>query len=85
MVAVIALIQCSISDPLKELVNQSHSLNVLIDSLGIDDKNLSIHIDKSNYNLSVIHDGNVLKQYHVVFGGNPIDDKLMEEIGIAHV
>lgn len=52
----------------------------LIDK-GIDKSELSILIDKSDYTLSVIHNGTALKTYPVVFGGNPVDDKRMEGDG----
>jgi murein L,D-transpeptidase YafK len=37
-----------------------------------------VQIDKSDYTLSLLSDTITLKQYPVVFGGNPVDDKLRE-------
>ena len=39
---------------------------------------ISILIDKSDYKLYVQAEGKTLKEYPVVFGSNPVDDKLME-------
>jgi murein L,D-transpeptidase YafK len=54
------------------------SLKLIWDSLKINDKEISILIDKSDYTLKVIGNNKVLKTYPVVFGSNPIDDKLQE-------
>lgn len=59
-------------------INHSIDLQLLIDSLEIEKKDLSILIDKSDYKLSVLARDKVIKEYPVVFGGNPVDDKLME-------
>jgi len=40
--------------------------------------NLSLIINKSDYNLSVKYDTVVLKEYPVVFGRNPVSDKLRQ-------
>ena len=50
----------------------------LIDSLAVQETNISVLIDKSDYKLSVVLDTIILKEYPVVFGGNTTDDKLME-------
>ncbi len=60
------------------LKNHSFQLQVLIDSMSISGKEIRILIDKSDYVLSVMADTLVLKQYPVVFGGNPVDDKLRQ-------
>ena len=39
---------------------------------------ISILIDKSDYKLSVLIDTIILKEYPVVFGKNPVDDKLKQ-------
>lgn len=50
----------------------------LIDSLGLQQASLSLLIDKSDFKLSILSDTVILKEYPVVFGGNTVDDKLME-------
>lgn len=59
-------------------VNEQIPLKRLIDSLGIDSSDLSVLVDKSDYLLSVLNDMAVIKQYPVVFGRNPMDDKTYE-------
>jgi len=54
------------------------SLIQLIDSLQLGQKELSILIDKSDYKLYLRADSTTIKEFPVVFGTNPIDDKLME-------
>ncbi len=54
------------------------SLKKLIDSLKLDPDSIRILIIKSKYELSVWSDTIELKRYSVVFGTNPIDDKLKE-------
>jgi murein L,D-transpeptidase YafK len=44
-------------------------------------KMLHLEIDKSNYMLSVMDDSSLIKQYPVVFGHNPSDDKLQQGDG----
>lgn len=53
-------------------------LAVLLDSLNIRPDQLEIRIDKSEYLLSLWKDSVQVKSYAVVFGGNPVDDKLRE-------
>ena len=72
------LFLCLLISSNDEFVNKNIPLKTLIDSLGISSKSLSIYIDKSDYKLSIISDESVIKEYHVVFGGNPVDDKLMQ-------
>lgn len=54
------------------------SLKLILDSLKINNKDISILIDKSDYTLKVISNNKVIKTYPVVFGSNPVDDKLQE-------
>lgn len=54
----------------------NHSLKSIIDSLRIQPDHLRIEIKKLAYELSVWKDTLMLKRYPVVFGGNPVDDKL---------
>lgn len=42
------------------------------------DAKINILIDKSDYTLSVIANDKLVKEYKVVFGGNPVDDKHKE-------
>lgn len=58
--------------------NTTIPISHLMDSLKLKKKDLRIHIDKSDYKLSIITDSKIIKEYPVVFGKNPIDDKLME-------
>lgn len=78
IVLVLFLIQFSFSTPVDSFTKRSVPLKLLIDSLEINSKNLAIQIDKSDYKLSIVSDDNVIKEYAVVFGDNPIDDKLMQ-------
>lgn len=56
----------------------SGTLAYTIDSLQLKKEDLSILIDKSDFTLSVLVESTVLKKYSVVFGTNPIVDKVME-------
>ena len=64
--------------------NQNHYLNyeiplkTLIDSFAIKKSSLHVLIDKSEYKLVIFSDTTIIKEYPVVFGGNPTSDKLME-------
>lgn len=53
-------------------------LESILDSLNIQNKELSILIDKSDYKLQIIAGKKVIKTYPVVFSSNPVDDKLKE-------
>lgn len=62
-----------------EIYLNSHiSAEKLIDSLKISASDLSILIDKSNYKLSLLSKKRTIKEYPIVLGRNPIDDKRME-------
>ena len=63
------------------LYNYSIPLKRLLDSFKVDNSELCIHIDKSDYALSFYADTLLIKQYPVVFGGNPVDDKLHQGDG----
>lgn len=54
------------------------SLQQVLDSLQLEKEDLGILIDKSDYKLYVLKDTSIIKTYPVVFGTNPIDDKLMQ-------
>jgi murein L,D-transpeptidase YafK len=60
------------------LINYSLDLKDLIDSLSLPADRIRIEIDKSRYILSVRVDSILIKQYPVVFGANPMDDKLRQ-------
>ena len=64
------------------LTFNSHSeeepLKRLLESKDINPQQLLISIDKSDYRLMIQSGGEVIKSYPVVFGANPVDDKLME-------
>lgn len=61
-----------------QLTNYNLPLSSLLDSLNTNNKSVSILIDKGDYILSIMLDSVIIKQYPVVLGGNPIDDKLRE-------
>lgn len=61
--------------------NYNRTLYDLLLELNIDSTKLSIRIDKSEYKLSVLYKGDIIKEYPVVFGPNPVDDKLMQGDG----
>lgn len=60
------------------LSNYHVPLRSLISSMRCDTAKLRIYIDKSDYKLTVFHEKKVVKSYPVVFGFNPVDDKLRE-------
>lgn len=63
------------------LCNHSIPLDRLMDSIRVVNSALSIHIDKRGYALSLYADTMLIKQYPVVFGWNPVDDKLRQGDG----
>jgi murein L,D-transpeptidase YafK len=62
----------------RDLVNYSLPLDGLLDSLNFEPGMLFLHVDKSNFILSVMADTMIVKQYPVVLGGNPENDKLRQ-------
>lgn len=54
------------------------SLADIIKRHHINASSIEIHIDKSDYELSIFSQGKVLKKYPVVLGTNPVDDKRCE-------
>lgn len=56
----------------------NNSLSDIIKENNIQPENVWLLIDKSDYTLSVWSGKSKLKEYPVVFGGNPVDDKLMQ-------
>lgn len=61
-----------------EFKNYSVPLQRVLDSMDINKRSIEIHIDKSDYKLSIVAGSKVLKEYPVVFGANPVDDKLRQ-------
>jgi murein L,D-transpeptidase YafK len=51
---------------------------VLLDSLNFEPGIIYLHVDKSDFVLSIMVDTMVVKQYPVVLGGNPVDDKICQ-------
>ncbi len=58
--------------------NYDFSLPELIVTLELNPDNISILIDKSDHKLVLLADTAIIKEYPVVFGGNPVDDKLRQ-------
>ncbi|HOP05252.1 MAG TPA: L,D-transpeptidase [Tenuifilaceae bacterium] len=59
-------------------LNYRKPLKEILDSLNVNDTTLSVLVDKSEYKLSILSGTQIIKEYPVVFGGNPKDDKLMQ-------
>lgn len=64
----------------KILINYTIPMDMIMDSLKIGNSVLHILIDKSDYTLSIIAGTAINKQYPVVLGRNPIDDKLCQGV-----
>lgn len=64
-----------------ELLNYSRPLDEILDSLNIPTGSVHLQIDKSDFILTVMAETLVVKQYPVVLGGNPVDDKLCQGDG----
>jgi murein L,D-transpeptidase YafK len=60
------------------LINADAPLDSLIRAAGVIKTAISIHVDKSDKRMSIKVGNTILKQYPVVLGGNPVDDKRME-------
>lgn len=61
-----------------EYKNYGTPLAELLETREINQNDISIHIDKSDYKLSILYDTLIVKEYPVVFGKNPVDDKLRQ-------
>lgn len=59
-------------------VTTNKPLTEILQEKGISSSKIEILIDKSDYKLFVIADTSFLKVYDVVFGANPVDDKLRQ-------
>lgn len=64
-----------------EQVNHDLPLQSIIDSLGLSGKPIWIHVNKTEYRLSIFIDSQLIKAYPVVLGFNPVDDKMKEGDG----
>ena len=60
----------------QQLLNYDKKISELIES--IDKDKVSLLIEKSDYKLTIIYEGVKIKSHPVVFGSNPIDDKLRQ-------
>lgn len=78
LLILVVFFQCSSKSRYDDYLNYEKKLSQLIDSLGINKQELKILIDKSDYKLTICTDRQVVKEYPVVFGGDPVDDKRME-------
>jgi murein L,D-transpeptidase YafK len=58
--------------------NYNLTLTSIIKEKEIDSNRLTLEIDKSDYKLTILSDTVILKEYPVVFGKNPKDDKLRQ-------
>ena len=58
--------------------NCNAALSYMVGRRGVRKESMQIRIDKSEYKLSVYGQGELLKEYPVVFGKNPRGDKLMQ-------
>ena len=77
VIIILFTLSCSSKED-NSLNNYNYTLTELFDSLNIDKNKITILIDKSDYKLSVFIDTFSIKEYPVVFGGNPVDDKLQQ-------
>lgn len=76
IICCLALSSCGFNR--NDYLNNELSLKKLIDSLAIKKSSLHVLIDKSDYKLYILSDTIIVKEYPVVFGDNPIDDKLRQ-------
>lgn len=75
-IAIILSISCASQH--NEYLNYNQSLPELLKAKKISLESIEIHIKKSNYKLAIFAEDEIIKEYPVVFGGNPIDDKRMQ-------
>jgi murein L,D-transpeptidase YafK len=62
----------------RDLLNYSLPLDEILDSMNIVPETIHLCIDKGDFILSIMADTIIIKQYPVVLGGNPVDDKLCQ-------
>ena len=77
-IVLLSVLTCCNGFSNRDLVNYSLPLDGLLDSLNIEPGILYLHVDKSDFILSVMADTMIVKQYPVVLGGNPVDDKIRQ-------
>jgi len=77
-IALLLLLTCCDGLSSRDLVNYSLSLDRILDSLDFEPGIIYLHVDKSDFILSVMADTMIVKQYPVVLGGNPVDDKICQ-------
>ncbi|MBN1599162.1 MAG: L,D-transpeptidase [Bacteroidales bacterium] len=75
-VVINVILSCSAQD--RSYKNYNNKLSELIEAQTLDESAISVLIDKSNHKLTVLIDTLIVKEYPVVFGGNPVDDKLKQ-------
>ena len=75
LIAFILILTCSCNASNTHYKNYQESLSDLLQQMQIETGQISILIDKSDYKLTVMKDTLIVKEYPVVFGGNPVDDK----------
>jgi len=80
MIIAFVLISCN-RNANDTMVVETKPLQDILDSLKLDKAKIALHIDKSDYRLHVMIDTLVVKSYPVVFGFNPVDDKMREGDG----
>lgn len=84
LVCIFLILSCNNATKEVEIVdvedfkNYSVSAQELVKQHVDEASKLMIYIDKSEYKLSLKYQGKTLKEYPVVFGENPVDDKRME-------
>lgn len=82
--AIVCLNNCTSPTPLhtpqqgKALLNYNQPISQIIAPANIDKTKTTILIEKSKYRLTLYHNQQPLKSYPVVFGKNPVEDKLRE-------
>jgi murein L,D-transpeptidase YafK len=62
----------------EDFINYHIPLTQLLERFEVDQNKLWVLVDKSEYTLSILSDSVIIKEYPVVFGGNPVDDKRMQ-------
>ncbi|HBL58438.1 MAG TPA: hypothetical protein DDZ80_07950 [Cyanobacteria bacterium UBA8803] len=84
LLTIVCFNNCSDRTPLhipptgNQLLNYNRSISELLSVSTIDKRQLSLLIEKSRYRLTLYYGQQPLKSYPVVFGSNPVDDKLKE-------
>jgi murein L,D-transpeptidase YafK len=75
---IILLLQSSCIFSQIEHKNYDKSLGSLLRSSGINQEQITLLIDKSDFQLCLMADTILIKAYPIVLGGNPVDDKLRQ-------